>query len=200
MKKITIIFLFLGIKAFSFAQQPSFEGFILDKNSNDSIAFANIQLFNHLDTLMALTDFSGKFFFTNLQKGLYNIQINTAGYNQIDTLITLESSSKIVYKLTPDTTVGIIYLSPNNKKGAMVDIQNNSLKVFLPGGVFGVPTFASDTIFEKKYNIKLIHLGCVRTSGDNFAEYNQTIFEYLDKKQGETWRKEIRQDVIGLNK
>jgi hypothetical protein len=41
-------------------------------------------------------------------------------------------------------------------------------------------------------------LGCVRSSGDNYAEYNEEVFKYLDEKFGIAWQAEIRQDAFGF--
>ena len=50
--------------------------------------------------------------------------------------------------------------------------------------------------FEDKYNIKFYEQGCI---GSNCAkEYNEIIFDYLFKKYGKKWTKQIRKDVIGF--
>lgn len=97
-----------------------------------------------------------------------------------------------------DTSQIVYFVSENNKQGATADLKKGVVNLFLPGGIVGAPEYSSDKSFEKSYQLKFIFLGCVRMEGDNFAEYNQTVFEYLDKKYGKKWRAQIRKDVIGL--
>ena len=88
-----------------------------------------------------------------------------------------------------------------NKYTAKTHIQHGNIYLFISGGFGTNPTVDdSDRLFEKKYLIKFNIQGCITGLADNVGEFNQTIFEYLDKKYGTVWRKEIRTDVIGFNK
>jgi hypothetical protein len=93
-----------------------------------------------------------------------------------------------------------IFMSPYTRKGALKDISKGEINLLLPGGIVGAPYHLSDTIFEKKYDVTFIRQGCVRYPGENQNEYNGEMFKYLDETYGRGWRKEIRDDVIGLKK
>lgn len=92
-------------------------------------------------------------------------------------------------------------ISDYNKKGAFLAIKKNNIKILFSGGFGGMPNFKnkSDIQFQKKYKVEFFSQGCVRY-GENEDEegYNKIIFEYLDKKYGTKWRKEIRNDAIGF--
>jgi hypothetical protein len=87
-----------------------------------------------------------------------------------------------------------------NKQTALQDIKSNELFLLLPGGIVGTTINDIDTVFENLYKIKYLSRGCVRSGLDNETEYNRTVFTYLDKKYGTSWRKTVRQDTIGLRK
>ena len=79
-------------------------------------------------------------------------------------------------------------------------MKNNQVYLYLPGGFVGSPKLKWDDKFEEKYGLRFISQGCVRSSADNEAAYNQVVFSYLDKKYGNKWRAKIRKDVIGFKK
>lgn len=85
-----------------------------------------------------------------------------------------------------------------NVKGfADTDIKNNNIYILLQGGISPV-VFPKDKIFEKNFNIRFHDQGCI---GSRCSEtYNQYIFDYLYKKYGTKWMKEIRKDVLGFKK
>lgn len=77
---------------------------------------------------------------------------------------------------------------------------NGEINIVFPGGI--VPTFfsSSDSFFEQKYDVIFIGQDCVHyQSHEEEIAYNNIMFEYLDRHYGTSWRKEIRQDAIGLN-
>ena len=191
--------LLIGQGLNSYAQNILFEGVVMDGNTNELLPIAFVRLVKPNDTSYLESDFSDTFAFPNLSPGFYSINIRANAYMPIDTLIYLEKASKRIFKLFPDTTVYEIYVSDNNSKGAIADIEKGTIELFLRSGIIGVNISSIDTIFESKYKVKYKSLGCISLHGDNLNEYNQTIFAYLDKKYGKKWREEIRRDVIGLS-
>ena len=53
--------------------------------------------------------------------------------------------------------------------------------------------------FERKYKIDYFDFGCTPAPSDCIKEYNEKVFELLDKKYGKEWRKNVRKDVEYLN-
>ncbi|WP_300664843.1 hypothetical protein [Fluviicola sp.] len=94
-----------------------------------------------------------------------------------------------------------IFSSRYNKAGALQDIKKHDMQILFSGGFGGMPDFSSaeDQLFQKRYGVNLHSQGCLHYgTGENEAEYNQTIFDYLDKTYGVKWRYELRSDAIGF--
>lgn len=88
-----------------------------------------------------------------------------------------------------------------NQAGALQDIKKHEMQILFSGGFGGMPDFstAEDRLFQKRYGVTFYSQGCVHYGeGENEAEYNQTIFAYLDKTYGSKWRYELRSDAIGF--
>ena len=80
------------------------------------------------------------------------------------------------------------------KNYAEADIKNNTIYVFLQGGIAPV-IYSTDNDFEKKYGTVFNDLGCI---GSKCAEtYNHYIFNHLYKTFGKKWMKTIRKDTLG---
>ena len=54
-------------------------------------------------------------------------------------------------------------------------------------------------IVDMKYKIDYFDFGCTPAPSDCIKEYNEKVFELLDKKNGKEWRKNVRKDVEYLN-
>lgn len=119
---------------------------------------------------------------------LFCILLSSFIYSQADSSITVSETA------TDDTLVWIGW----GKERAVENIANNNLEILVPGGFIGSEVLDGDKEFEEKYNVKFIYQGCVQSAIDNQIEYNQIIFEHLDKKYGDTWRKTVRKDLVGL--
>ena len=85
-----------------------------------------------------------------------------------------------------------------NKMVAEEDIKMNKPRLLLTGGIVPVHEIGQEKI-EKKYSFKYYDFGCISPPIECIKQYNKLIFDYLDKKYGENWRREVRKDVIGLN-
>lgn len=59
----------------------------------------------------------------------------------------------------------------------------------------------SDKEFQEKYKIKYHDFGCVIPENmDYYREYNLLVLQYLKKKHGTKWEKDIRKNILGWEK
>ncbi len=77
------------------------------------------------------------------------------------------------------------------------DIKREKMKLYIHEGIYAIPKYEDDRVFELTYKVAYVPLGCVRKSID-YKLYNQTIFKFLDEVYGMSWRFSVRSDVIGL--
>ena len=92
-------------------------------------------------------------------------------------------------------------ISLYDKEKAISNIANDDIVILFSGSFGGMPNFKNekDSIFQKKYKVTFYSEGCIRSSSEeDMLMYNETIFNYLDSKFGENWRKEIRNNSIGF--
>lgn len=116
--------------------------------------------------------------------------------NQLLTCILLTFSLLTSLQASAQTPTkrGCFYTSEKAK----ADLKNNSAKILIQGG-FAPAIYPTDKVFLEKYKIAYYIFGCVAPENSEcLGEYNQAIFEYLDKTFGKSWRTEIRKDAVGL--
>ena len=83
---------------------------------------------------------------------------------------------------------------------ALADLQRNTAKILVQGG-FAPIVYPTDKVFFKKYKISYYVFGCVAPEkAECLNDYNRTIFDYLDKNFDRSWRREVRNDAIGLRR
>lgn len=95
-----------------------------------------------------------------------------------------------------------VFISPYTTEGAAIDIKRGKPQVLFSGKPGSMPDFTSsgDKAFQKKYGVTFFSQGLLHSlDKDNEADYNQAIFNYLDKKYGKGWRYELRHDAIGFD-
>lgn len=150
---------------------------------------AEVTLENIPATIYA--DSSGNFLFSRLKPSSYKIHISAWGYDKKDTLVSLINR--------PIDSLRIILISNcmQNGRTAHEDIISGKPKLLLQGGISPI-IYKGQEKFERKYKIKYSDFGCTGQPTGCSVEYNLTIFKYLDNKFGKGWRKEVRQDIIGL--
>ncbi|HNT83194.1 MAG: hypothetical protein HS118_04695 [Bacteroidia bacterium] len=85
----------------------------------------------------------------------------------------------------------------NESDEANWDIKRDKMKLYIHEGIRAIPVYDDDRVFELTYKVAYVTLGCVRKDMD-YVLYNQTIFKYLDKVYGMSWRLSVRADVLGL--
>ncbi|WP_296150110.1 hypothetical protein [uncultured Flavobacterium sp.] len=77
------------------------------------------------------------------------------------------------------------------------DLKNNSMVIYLKGGIVSVIT-KEDQKFEKLYSIRYHDFGCVMPEDPTYYEsYNHFAFEYLKEKHGNDWKKIVNKNVFG---
>lgn len=116
--------------------------------------------------------------------------------------ISFGQSHKLPDSILNTSTVSKIAFSGTNceniAKWAKSDISNKTVFLFLQGGV-APKRYTTDEAFEIKYGIYFQDFGDVMSTDKKCViEYNSIVFDYLTKKYGKQWAKEIRRDVIGF--
>lgn len=110
----------------------------------------------------------------------------------IDTTLTVQSDVR-------DFSYFLYFDCDVNKYKAIYDIRYDRPKLLISGGI--APFVCVGQVkFEQKYGIKYHAFGCISPGYKCMEEYNQTVFDFLDRTQGRKWRKEVRKDVVGLKK
>lgn len=140
------------------------------------------------------TDSLGFFKFPKVKKGKYNLVVIGTAADQNKFPITVKNQSIKSFDVLLQIKECLF-----TKETAEKDIKNNYIRLLLIGGIAPV-YFVGQEKHEKKYNFTYHEFGCVPESLECIIEYNNTIFEYFDKKYGIKWRGEVRQDIEGLKK
>lgn len=199
MNRLQLIVLFFLLTSNICLGQVDYSAVLIDQQSHEPLSFVLVKTLNNLDTTTVMTDIEGRFTFRNRTIGNLRIIATDLGFSLLDTSILLtnhrSSDTMLVNRLNLNNRVVRLFY---NKSTALTDIKAETIFLLLPGGLVGTKINATDTLFENKYKLKYISRGCIRFSSDNEREYNSAIFNYLDKKYGRTWRKEVRPDIIGL--
>jgi len=76
---VVVIFVFNASSVW--AQKGTIEGVVIDKARNETLVGANVII--HGTTTGTITDFDGKFVLSNLQPGVYNVQVSFISYNTV---------------------------------------------------------------------------------------------------------------------
>lgn len=198
-KAITFIII-LSIRS-AIAQQ--YEGYIYEsgggKNATEfGISGTDIDLIVKGDTLRTVTNSVGYFYFNNIKDNKVRLISSKRHCTKVDTTLEIKAKNNIDTFYSMYTggkrELKICY----NGNTANEDILKLQMVILLPGGIAGTEVLNKDTIFENRYNIEYLSLGCVRAGCTNEWEYNTVIFKYLDKKFGTKWRAEIRKESIGF--
>jgi hypothetical protein len=79
------------------------------------------------------------------------------------------------------------------------DIASGTPFLLLQGGLAPV-AYAIDKKFENKFNVYYYESGCTGPKEKFAVAYNKIIFAHLTEKYAGKWKKEVREDVIGLRK
>ncbi|WP_405207102.1 carboxypeptidase-like regulatory domain-containing protein [Aquimarina sp. LLG6339-5] len=194
-KILTILFLFITL--FSIAQSEKentieISGIVYSSVNNKPLSDVIVSFDSR--SRGASTNENGEFKYVyNLRSGdsIEKIETIAMGYKPLDTIINVNSGKNINLNIILKPHLGI------NRQQALDHIEIGKINLLLSGGIAPV-VYQSDEKFSKKYNLNFVEFGCEAVAEESLYEYNKTVFEYLDKKYGKKWRKEIRKDIIGL--
>ncbi len=81
-----------------------------------------------------------------------------------------------------------------SKTQAKTDLKNGKISFMLQGGIAPIYVKGQE-VFEKKYKLSYLDLGCMVPANLCLEHYNAEVAKYLDQKYGKVWRKEVRKDV-----
>lgn len=143
LKKTTLFSILILLLSFTvLAQQNgSIQGVVIDKNSGESIPFANISLLknNQLSARGTITDNKGNFSISNLENANYSIVVSFIGFDS-DTIKGLEITEK-----KPVIKLGNIAVSPSGiaLKELEISVQQNTQKSSLDRKTYRAADFAT---------------------------------------------------------
>ncbi|MFI2743362.1 hypothetical protein ACG2LH_11530 [Zhouia sp. PK063] len=149
-----------------------------------------------IDMTGAVSDENGHFeleYKKSKKDSLKKIKLYGMGYKEFDTILNLDYKKSIQLKVVLEPSFDL------TKETALSDIKNGTPRILLSSGEVPV-IYKSDKKFSKKYKISFSEFGCEAVAPESLLDYNSTIFKYLDEKYGTKWRKQIRKDVVGLDK
>jgi hypothetical protein len=179
---------FFSTKSFS-QESYSISGKVISSVNNTTLQGSVIKIIN--SRKRTLVDSNGYFSLTDLEKGIYNLEVMYIGYEENVLEVEIKDSSISGLLIVLNT------VCPVDRQIADFDISYGIPKLYLIGSISPV-IFKTDPDFEKKYDIKYYDYGCTPPAYECVFEYNMRIFEFLDNKFNSAWRNEVRKDVIGF--
>jgi hypothetical protein len=136
--------------------------------------------------------------------------VDSLGYFKIQT----SDSSNIALDFSTTEVGGILLNGLSFKKGevltirllpdcdysASTDIRQGKIKLLMVFNAFSPPLTKKDRAFQKKYRLTYHGYGdgCTGIAMDCIDTYNSAVAQYLDKKYGKRWRREVNSGVSGL--
>ncbi|UGS24543.1 FEKKY domain-containing protein [Flavobacterium channae] len=139
-------------------------------------------------------DSLGNFKFTKLDKNTkYLISFTSFQFGTLE--IPFETNEMDIITKVFELKANCEY----NIDSALSDWKNKKAKLLIIGSIAPLADTKLDKKFERKYKIDYFDFGCTPAPSDCIKEYNEKVFELLDKKYGKEWRKNVRKDVEYLN-
>jgi len=103
LKKWVVFFVLLFLVKVSWGQ--SIEGFLIDTTSQEPLSFATIKLISSTDSTYQIADELGRFKFSGLKTGTYQLGLNYLGYGS--------KNIEVIFSSSNDVKLGYVGLEPN---------------------------------------------------------------------------------------
>lgn len=194
MTTLLTILIFLTFSNFSFGQgtnEKTIEGKIIISFFMTSVKPIDSYVIIEETANIVKIDTTGHFKLTDVKSGEIKIRIQLWGgtLTKDTTLVVQHDIKDFSYLLHFDCDV--------NKYKAIYDIHYGKPKLLISGGISPL-VYVGQEKFEEKYGVEYQDYGCISPVYNCMVDYNQTVFDYLDQIKGKNWRKEVREDVVGL--
>ncbi|WP_162912068.1 carboxypeptidase-like regulatory domain-containing protein [Pontibacter actiniarum] len=194
MKTVFLILLLLTTYLDSFCQTENrtkayIEGIVVSGVNKKPLADVYVSL-KHKG-FGTVTDSLGYFRFDGVPEGKYHLITHYFGYSETDTALSVVSEPLTGLHITLEADCSY------DRRVAEADIVSGEPKLLLVGSIAPV-VHKNQYRFERKYKVQYLDFGDTPPAYECIEEYNKVIFNYLDKKYGDKWRKEVRPDVIFL--
>jgi hypothetical protein len=191
MKKATAILLLIFLYQFAIGQY-TYKGNVYSVIRGRPIGFGNIQLASKLyghgrRQNIAKIDSLGNFTFKLKQKQDVRIYVECYLAGSLDTIIS--------WQPTPFSCGLQVVCNEYNPAVAAKDINDSLPKLLCHLGYATYKFDSVDRAFEAKYQVKYVSSADTPPWSDCMWLYNRAVAEFLDKKYGVSWRKEVRWDV-----
>jgi len=134
----------------------------------------------------------GCFKIDSVKSGEYKLEVVGLGFDIFDTIIN------VTRDITP-MEILLLAKCEIDRETAINDIKSLKPRLLLIGGI--APTYIPDKEqFENKYGVKYDDYGCVAPPIECIEQYNYEVFKYLDDKFGKSWKDEVNESVVGIDK
>ena len=191
MKNLILVIIFLQIGSLdSYSQDSTSYEFIVNGliglkdviPVTDAVVIINDQI--------KISNQNGKIDFrTNLKH--IEVKVRHLDFSELDTIFNSDQLNQL-------TELLILSECIVNGELAKVNISDNKIELMLAGGIAPTLILGQEKI-ENKYNFKYYEYGCTSPPNECLIQYNYEMFKYLDNKYGNSWRDEVRNDVIGFS-
>lgn len=192
-KYLTIILFFLPILATA-QKKKTIDGYVFDNQTGLPLDDVYIECDTSIKSV--ITELSGRFRFDSLEKGEHRLRfIDKKKRNRnVDSTIYLTNDS--MKQLIVMMRINVEKQCSFYREMAEKDIKQEKIKLFV--STSRLILLEKDTHFEKKYrfNYSSNFEGCLSLPNDCLREYNKIISVYLTKTYGNSWKKEVRKDII----
>jgi len=166
------------------------KGRVVDYITEEPIIGAQIVLLNTFSG--AASDLDGNYMISNLSPREYVLECNMILYATFRDTLNLTDHETLIYNI-------IMYDEEEaHARQAVIDIKNDSLKIYLGGWpLYAVPLDIKN-VAAKKYGVQYIFDGGCDPTAFHWDKYNEIIINHLNKIHGKDWQELLKEEANEL--